>query len=269
MEITGLTCRGCGSSDVTFDPVTRKIHCNQCGKEEFYSRAQLGASGKIILTKDNAVKFFMSGNFQNAREFANDVLNIMQDNAAALFIVAYTDVFLYGHTGALNRFFEKIEPVALEYDEVRDLIKLFEHGLHNMVDYEEQMVTLIIKNMQSSDDRNELEQFIDAVCPYCISRYPSSDFLTESRAVFYGDIASHCNIPKTCFALLKGIKTNPDSPYMTNSFYMKAKTNYFRDHFLEPVGQIIQSMKDSPYKQKFISAFKTAESQFDEASNNC
>ena len=87
MEVFGLTCAGCGSTDVDFNTETRKVTCNQCGKVEYYSRAQLGATGKIVIAKDNAIKFFREGNLPGAREFAVGVLNVMQDNAAALFIV--------------------------------------------------------------------------------------------------------------------------------------------------------------------------------------
>ena len=51
----------------------------------YYSRARLGATGKIAFAKDNAIKFFKGGNFPEARKFAADVLNMMQDNAAAQF----------------------------------------------------------------------------------------------------------------------------------------------------------------------------------------
>lgn len=96
MEINGITCEGCGSTDVEFDPATRKVHCNQCGREMYYSRARLGATGKVAFAKDNAIKFFKGGNFPEARKFAADVLNMMQDNAAAQFMVAYCDEFCEG-----------------------------------------------------------------------------------------------------------------------------------------------------------------------------
>lgn len=256
MEVNGLTCHGCGSSDVEFDPVTRKIHCNQCGKEEYYSRAQLGATGKVAFEKDNAMHFFLSGKRQSAREYATDVLNMMQDNAAALFIMAYCDEFEENRNGAIRDFFKKVDDIPLEYDEVRDLIKLFSASVYNMRDHEVDMIVLIVRNMQSLEDRPELEKFIDTVSPYCIGKYASSDFLDEDRTDFYCDLASHCNIPKTCFALLKGIQTNPDSPYTSNTFYMKAKTGYFLEHYVTFVGKILHSMMDSSYKAKFLSAYK-------------
>ena len=267
MEVQGLSCHGCGSTDVDFDPKTRKVHCNQCGREEYYSRAQLGATGKVAFAKDNAIQFFKSGNFASAREFANDVLNTMQDNAAALFIVAYCDEFQGGKNGAMDEFFDKVEPMALEYGEVRDLNDLFEASLYNMRDYEAQMVTMIVENLQSSEDRKLLESFIDTICPYCIARYASEDFLTDERASLYQDIASHCDVPQTCFALLKGIKDNPGSPYRTGSFGMRAHTAYFFEHYVEPVGRIIQEMKPSPVKPKFLKAYQQVADQYQRDAN--
>lgn len=266
MEIEGLKCNGCGSTDVSFDPVTRRVHCNQCGREEYYSRARLGASGHVAFTKDNAVKFFKEGKRAESVQFATDVLNMMLDNETARFILAYYAEFASGKTGAMKKFFQQSEDTALEYDEVRDLIDLFEHCLYNMRDFEAEMLTLLVKNMQSQDDRPELEKFIDTVCPYCIEKYPSEDFLTDSRVELYCDLASHCRIPKTCLALLKGIRENPDSPYRTNGFFLKTKTAYFRDHYIAGVGQIISSMMESPYKAKFIMAFQKEANQYDQDS---
>ncbi|MCI6274464.1 hypothetical protein [Tractidigestivibacter sp.] len=262
MEVQGLSCHGCGSTDVGFDPKTRKIHCRQCGREEYYSRAQLGATGKVAFAKDNAIQFFKDGNWSSARTFANDVLNTMQDNAAALFIVAYCDEFEDGRSGAVEEFFGRVGPMALEYGEVRDLIELFEGALYNMRDYEAQMVTVVIENMQGAEDRQTLEGFIETVCPYCISRYASEDFLSDERAALYRDIASHCDVPKTCFALLKGIRENPGSPYRTGSFRMRAHTGYFLEHYVEPVGRIIQEMRPSSVKAKFVQAYQQLSDQY-------
>ena len=149
-----------------------------------------------------------------------------------------------------------------EYDEVRDLIDLFESTLYNMRDFEVQMVSIVVANMQSMEDRPRLEGFIDAVCPFCIARYASEDFMTAEREDFYQDIAANCNIPKTCLALLKGIKENPGSPYKTGSFALRRRTLYFLEHYVEPVGRIVNSMKASQYKQKFLSAYQQVSEQY-------
>lgn len=256
MEVEGLTCNGCGSTDIEFDPETRKVHCNQCGREEYYSRARLGATGKVAFAKDNAIRFFDSGDFTTARQFANDVLNMMQDNAAALFMVSYVREFYDGDAGVMKEFFRDVGSVALEYDEVRDLLGLFEGKLYNMRDFEVDMLTIIIKNMQSKDDKHELESFIETVCPTCIKHFASADFLNEARIELYTDIVSHCRVPRTCLALIRAIRENPDSPYMSNAFAMRNKTQYFLEHFVEPVGSIIAAMAPIAEKPKFLLAYQ-------------
>lgn len=263
MEIQGLTCHGCGSTEISFDPVIRKIHCNQCGKEEYYSRAQLGATGKVAFAKDNAIRFFQEGNLDDARKFAGDVLNTMQDNAAALFIMAYCDEFVESRSGTIKDFFRELDSIALEYDEVRNLKDLFSASVYNLRDYETEMVSLVVKNMQSQEERSELGTWIDTICSYCIGKYPSSDFLTNEHVELYCDLALNCGIPKTCFALLKGIRSNPDSPYATNCFYMKAKTAYFRDHYVAPVGEVIAAMPSGPYSLKFLATYEILKKQYD------
>ena len=84
MENEILTCRGCGSSNVTFNPKMRLIVCNQCGREEFYSRAALNSSGKVLYSRQNALKYFSEGSFDVALKYAHEVLNISLDYAAAM-----------------------------------------------------------------------------------------------------------------------------------------------------------------------------------------
>lgn len=256
MVISGISCGGCGSFDVDFDPVTRKLKCHQCGREEFYSRARLSMSGKVTYAKENAIRFFKEGNIQSAKQFASDVLNMMEDHSASLFIMAYADEFREGKNGSMRSFFASSQDISLEYDEVRDLIDLFETTLYNMHEFEDDMVLLMIKNMQSEEDRRELENFIDTVCPYCINQYSSIDFLDTTRADMYREIAENCDIPKTLFALLKGIKDNPESPLVATTYTSEAKKQYFIDHYAKQVGDILMHMKDSPYKGTFLKSYE-------------
>ena len=69
-------------------------------------------------------------------------------------------------------------------------------------------------------------------------------------------------MPKTCFALLRGIKENPDSPYRAGSFQMRAHTAYFFEHYVEPVGRILREMKPSSFKPKFIQAYQQVCDQY-------
>ena len=256
MDMEGMQCHGCGSSQVTFDPKRRILLCNQCGKEEYYSRATLNANGKVVFSRRNAIRFFSEGKLEDARHYAMEVLNISMDNAPAMYILAYYDEFTARKTDAMRRFFQQIRDVALEYDEVTDLRGLLLSSAYSLADYEEDTIQLIAVNMQSAEDRQQLCEFIDTLCPYLISRRPSAAFLTTELAEMYQELAAHCGIPKTCFALLKAIDTNPDSPYSGDSFYLKAKAQYFYDHYMADVGAVISAMADGELRGKFLGVYQ-------------
>lgn len=256
MDMEALQCRGCGSTNVVFDPKRRILLCNQCGKEEYYSRATLNASGKVVYGKKNAIRFFTDGKMEDARHYAMDVLNISADHAPALYIIAYYDEFSARRPDSMRRFFKQIESVALEHEEVRDMRTLLLASAYNLADFEEDVIKLIACNMQSPEDADDLCSFIDAFSPYLIARRTSSAFFTEDLIGMYQELAEHCSIPKTCFALLKSIETNPDSPYVNNGFFLKSKTRFFFEHYVTAVGDIVSSMRDQELRNKFWGAYK-------------
>lgn len=256
MEMEGMQCRGCGSTNVIFDPKRRILICNQCGKEEYYSRATLNANGKVVFSRRNAIRFFTEGKLKDARHYAMEVMNISMDNAPAMYILAYYDEFTARKPDAMKGFFRQIKDVALEYDEVAELRGLLLSSAYNLSDYEEDIIHLVAVNMQSEEDSADLCEFIDTLCPYLIGKRTSTTFLTKSLGEMYQELAAHCNIPKTCFALLKAIEINPDSPYSDNSFYLKAKTQYFYEHYMTDIGAIISAIKDEALKRKFSGAYR-------------
>lgn len=262
MDTVGLQCHGCGSTDVEFNPKMRKLICHTCGKEEYYSRATLNANGKVVFSRQNAINFFMDGKFENAQHYAMDVLNISMDNAPALYIMAYYEEFVVKNEGSMKRFFNDIKDVALEYDEVQELKKLLTASAYRLKDFETSVIELIAVNMQSEEDSQDLCEFIDQICPYLISKRTSMDYLTKELIDMYKELAGHCGIPKTCFALLKSIETNPDSPYVNNSFYLKSKTQYFYDNYVIPIGSIINEMNNEQVKAKFVNSYENKKEKF-------
>lgn len=264
MELGGLQCHGCGSSNVVFDPKGRILKCSQCGKEEYYSRATLNANGKVLFSKENAINFFTEGKFENSQHYAMNVLNISKDNAPALYIMAYFDEFVSRKDGALKSFFHEIQGLALEYDEVQELKKLFLASAYNLLDYESEVLTLIAVNMQSEDDSEDLCKFVDTLCPYLIKKRTSINFLTSNLVGIYEELAGHCDIPKTCFALLKAIDENPDSPYKNNSFYLRSNAKYFYDNFVLTVGKIINAMKTKELRDKFFNSYTKKRVMYEE-----
>lgn len=266
MDTGGLQCHGCGSGNVEFDPKTRKLICHTCGNEEYYSRATLNSNNKVAFGRQNAINFFIEGKFDDSRHYAMDVLNISMDNAPAMYIMAYCEEFVTKNDGAMKRFFKQIQEVALEYDEVQDLKKLLTASTYRLSDYEEDVIQMIAVNMQSEEDSQDLCEFIDTICPYLISKRTSMNYLTKNLADMYKELAGHCNIPKTCFALLKSIETNPDSPYVNDSFYLESKTQYFYDNYVVPIGSVIRGIGDLQLKEKFISSYEKKHTKFIEDS---
>ena len=205
MDLGGIQCHGCGSSNVTFDAKRRIVVCNQCGKQEFYSRATLNANGKVLFSKQNAIRFFKEGKYDSANSYARDVLNISMDNGAALFIMSYYEEFVERRSHAMDHFFTQIMDVELEYDEIQELKELFFACAINLIEYEEQIIRLMAINMQAPEDTDDLRDFIDRICPYYISKRTNMNFFNQNLIGMYKDLAEHCDIPKTCFALLKAI----------------------------------------------------------------
>ena len=264
MELGGLQCHGCGSSNVVFDPKGRILKCNQCGKEEYYSRATLNANGKVLFSKENAINFFTEGKFENSQHYAMNVLNIAKDNAPALYIIAYYDEFVSRKDGSLKSFFYDIKDLVLEYDEVQELKKLLLASAYNLVEYEDEVLTLIAVNMQSEEDSPDLCNFVDTLCPYLIKKRTSINFLTNNLIGIYEELAGHCDIPKTCFALLKAIDENPDSPYKNNSFYLRSNAKYFYDNFVLPVEKIINAMRTKELRDKFSNSYTRKKAKYEE-----
>lgn len=267
MDVGGLVCRGCGSSNISFNPKMRLLTCNQCGKEEFYERATLNANGKVVLSRQNAVNFFVDGKYDNAKHYAMDVLNISMDNVPALFIIAYCDEFVDKRNDSIKYFFYQVKEVALEYDEVQEMIKLVKASAYRLINYEEDIIELFAKNMQSEESKNDLCALIDTLCPYFVSKRTSMDYLNDNLISMYKELIEHCGIPKTCFALLKSIEANPDSPYVSNSFYLKAKCKYYYDHYIIPIGDIISCMKNDEFGKKFLNAYEIKRNQYKKDSN--
>ena len=262
METGGMQCHGCGSTNVSFDPQRRIVICNQCGKQEYYSRATLNANGKVVFARQNAMNFFKSGHFDTARQYAQDVLNISADNAAALYMFAFYDEFMLGKNGSLKKLFAVFDNMALEYQEVQDLMELFLATPGRLLDYQEEIITTVARNLQDDSDRQTLCDFFDKICPYFISKWPSMGYLKPTLVEMYMELAEHCGIPKTCFALLSAIQKNPDSPYASGTFFLRQKSEYYYENFILPVGKVIGAMKDGQYREKFLAAYQQRKQQY-------
>lgn len=264
MEFTGLKCNGCGSTNVRFDEKNRLLICYQCGKEEAFSRHDFANNEKIVMIKDNAMKFFLDGKIDDAHKYAQDVLNIMLDNIPALYMMAYYDELVCKRIGALKSFFAQAAQIKdVDYHEIRDMLKLFGATARYLLDYESEMLTFVALNMQSDEDKKELCEFVDKMCPYFIVKRSSIDYFVKN-AELYADFAEHCGIPKTVYALIKAIieVPNPDSPYKDNQFDNHERNQYFYNNYVLPVGKIVTVMNISEMRDKFLAYYSKVKDKY-------
>lgn len=262
MEFERMTCSSCGHTDIVFDPETRILSCNQCGNKEQYSRRRLNANKNAVYNLENALKFFMEGKYDTARKFAEDTLAISIDNAPALYIVSYIEEFVNKKRNHINNFFNRTKDLELDYDEIEELKKLFLDDPYKLKQYEKEAIRLISINSSSERDKKSLCEFIDTLCPYLISKRSSSAFLTNELIEMYADLAKHCSIPKTCYALLLSIQNNPDSPYIGNMNTSAGKNSYFYKNYILPIGKIISNISDINLRPKFVSAFNSKDAEY-------
>lgn len=261
--MSGLVCSGCGSSDVVFEPRTRIVTCNQCGKQETYTRSSLNSSGEVLFAKENAIRFFKQGDLEEAMHYARDVLNISKDNIPALFIGGYYNEFVLGKPNAMKMVLNDICLMCdVQYDEVVDFQTLVLSAALNLVDYQTQILRFVWDNMQDPRDRQLMNSFVDKIVPYFISKEQTSEYLDEDLCDILCKIAQKFDIPNTCFMLLKSIKTIADSPYAGNNFHLQARCQCFFDTYVTRVGKVIYSMGTSSYHDKFVAAFIQVENDF-------
>jgi hypothetical protein len=216
----------------------------------------------VVLSRRNAINFFVDGKYDDAKHYAMEVLNIAMDNAPAMFIMAYYEEFTEKRNDSIKSYFQRIKDLALEYDEVREMINLIKASAYRMVSYEEDIIELFAKNMQSDESRDELRTILDTLCPYFISKRTSSDYLNENLTGMYKELIGHCGIPRTCFALLDSIEKNPDSPYVDRSFYLHAKCEYYYEHYVVPIGDIIGTMGNDEWGNKFRSVYEAKKNNY-------
>lgn len=250
-----LVCSGCGSTKVVLDPRTRIITCDQCGKEEKYTRRKLNANGKVINARENAIKFFIDGNYSDAKHYAQEVLNMAIDNAPALYITAYCEDVVNKKRGNMTRFFDTLQEIPLEFDEVEEVMKLFLASPYCLIDFEARLIEFIARNTDLSRDRKQMSDFFDQICPYFIGKRATISSFDPELLEMYEELATEVGIPKTVYALVSSIQKNPDSPFANNQFFLKSKVQIFYDSFVTPVGKIVDRMMDDDYKPKLQAAY--------------
>lgn len=262
MEIEGVrfSCPNCGAS-VTIDFKTRVGTCDSCGYTTEFKRNFFNSNDKVINDLTNVVKYFKEKNYKLSARFAEEAMTIAVDNMAAAFVLAYNEAFIdeARNSKSIARFFVKAKETSVDIEELEPLKKMFLSCMTDLDDHEEDILEMVINGNHAS----EILEFTDAFSPYLIARRANIDFLTPRLKELYKRCAAKCSVPKTCYALLNSIKTNSESPYNGNTFFLRTKTERFYNDFVLPVGEIINGMSNPTLRAKFKNAYERQRGDFE------
>ena len=255
MEALSFECRNCGGP-VKIDFRTRKGICEWCQGEVTFPRKTFNSDDKVQKELELCGRCFLEKRFEEAKSHAENVLAVAIDNAPALYARAYYESFtaINKNTERLTDFLNQLIGIKeIDFDEVELLKKMFLSTVYKLDSHEEYVLRWALENLAAP----ELCAFTDVLSPALIGKKTSIDFFTPELAEVYIKISSECSIPKTCYALLQAITTNPDSPYPNNRFFLKTKTLRFYQEFVLPIGEIIQNMASQELREKFYRVYQT------------
>lgn len=204
---------------------------------------------------DHGFECFMKRDFKNAMLSAEKVLQEQDSHIPANYMKAFYQACVENtsHRDALKNFFAKHSQTVLSAEDVKLMKNMFLVSAYQLMSYEREMLELVLR---SEDTPANICAFVDTLCPKLIAKRENREFLTPALVETYSKLANKCNIPKTCFALLSSVRTNPDSPIPQNKFYLTTKAENFRDEYVIPVGKVINMMSDPELRKKFIPAYR-------------
>ncbi len=259
MEGEKFLCPGCGIQ-VQADQInlkTRRAHCDFCGQEIVFPKRTSTASPSAVIALNQARDFFLNGDFKSAVSCAQTAVEMVPNHVAALYIIAYYKAFAADvkNRTSLDKVFNEILPDAefeIEEEEIFKQLLLKTIG-HSMA-YEEQ----ILDKFVSFDDDAEIGEFAEQFCPYTIAKRDHIDWFTPKLAGIYIQMSKKSSIPKTCYALYLSLTKNPDSPFVSNTFYLATKTKRYYDDYMLPIGEVFNNIGDQAVKAKFVSVYNKA-----------
>lgn len=218
--------------------------------------------GDVQENIEHAFSAFMKHDFKNAMLSAEKVLQAQNDCVPARYILAFyqTCVQNTSHREALKVFFAEQEKKTLSAEDIKLIKNMFLASGTHLSAYESAALRIVL---QAEDTDANVCAFADLFCPKLIAKQTSVDYFTPELQSVYTELATRCSVPKTCYALLAAVNTNPDSPVPQDDFYLKSKAKAFHDRYFLPVGNIINSMKDGNLRGKFRSAYQNELTKFE------
>ena len=260
MDAIAFHCYGCGAS-VDIDLKTRKGVCKWCGNVVTIPRKQINGLEDVQSELTVCVRCFLEKRFAEARNHAERVLAIAIDNAPALFARAYYESFTADilNSSRMAEFFNALPQIEVEPEEVEHLKEMFLSSVFKLAPYEEKVLGWAVTAMSPQ----ELCEFTASFSTQLIPKRTTIDFMTPALTEAYKNVSAAGTAPKTCYALLQAVLNNPDSPFRTNAFYLRTKTQRFYQEFLLPVGEILTSMASPELKNKFCHVYQSKKEEFE------
>lgn len=264
MDALVYYCPGCGQA-VDIDFKTRKGTCSWCGNVVSIPRKFFSSDGKVRNDIPCLIKNFREKRYREALSNAESIFTVAIDYAPALFVRAYYESYICDikNSDKMTRFFVQLSELEIDPEEVELLKEMFMLSIFKLDAYEHDILNWALSNMAD----NDLLKFVDEFSPRVIAKRTNIDFFEDGIAESYKEIAKRCSIPKTCYALLTAIKSNPDSPFLYNKFFLKTKTQRFYNDFVLPIGEIISSMSAVELKTKFYQVYKQLRSTYENKMN--
>ncbi len=265
MEANKYLCPSCGmtipATSINFK--TRQAHCDFCGQNVIFPKRNSTASPNAVIAINQSRDFFLSGDFKSAVSCAQTAVEMVPNHVAALYIIAYYKAYVaeVKNRASLDRLFYEILPDAEFEIEEEEIFKqlLIKTVIHSIA-YEEQ----ILDKFLCYDDRGELSEFVEQFAPYAIAKRNDVSLLSSKMFYIYKEISKKTSIPKTWYALYLSLTKNSNSPFSSDTFFLRTKTELFYREYLLPVGEIFENISDMTVKSKFIGVYKKLKEQYEQ-----
>lgn len=262
-----------GTTVVNTGPVTNNVNYHTINNVNIGDINVSGSNNNVninvgnTITITNSYETFKNHNFKEAYSAAQEFLQSQPKSVPARFISAFYLAVVQNttHRDALKKFFYDYGGMTMNAEDAERLKNLFLSVTSKLMPYEEAAVRMI---MNSELDAKNVSAFAEAFCSKLVSLQTSRSFLTSDLQQLYCELAEEYTMQKLCLALLSATRTNPDSPIPKNQFFMEAKVEAFRREYFQPIGQVINSMKDEALCRKFQAVYRNELAKYDQSARD-
>ena len=246
------------------DRKKRTYSCEWCGTTSIIAKSHSKVEGSAKANLDEAVKLFMSGNFESAKRMAEMVCTTVPNNFTCLFIIEYFHAYVDSvkDSAAMIRLFQKRLPdFEFEIEDEDTFKSLMLATINRTQQFEKEILAKLLEY----DDPAEAASFIEAFCPRAIALRANLNWVTPELTEIYKQLAAKATTPHLWLSLYQTLTKNPESPLVANDFHLRTKAQRIYDNILVPFGQVFDNIADPTMKAKFTTGFKQVKAKFDAA----